>query len=158
MKIRTIWKIVARSACYHTFSYKSPCKASQCIAIDIPKKLQLQLSNFSLWTSFWSVQGSRCYSMLPLCQLDKTFDSAELNALLRAVVEKTDWKYVRVVKEANTGYSTDLTRSASSSQPVSRWCPAKWTGEMDSVMMTNAHSFKEFSWNNRDVAGAQLAK
>ena len=50
---------------------------------------------------------------LPLCLLfidyEKAFDSVELNAVLRALVEQgIDSNYVELVKYANTGCSTDI--------------------------------------------------
>lgn len=42
---------------------------------------------------------------------EKIFDSAKLNTVLRALVEWINGNYVKVVKEAKKGCSTDITLS-----------------------------------------------
>ena len=51
--------------------------------------------------------------VLPLCLLfidyEKAFDSVELNAVFKALIERgIDPNYVELIKEANTGCSTDI--------------------------------------------------
>ena len=50
---------------------------------------------------------------LPLCLLfidyEKAFDNVELNAVFKALIEQgIDPNYVELIKEANTGCSTDI--------------------------------------------------